>query len=225
MNNLTRFYQSSLGKKYIMAVTGFALFVFVIIHMLGNLQIFLGPGPINSYAEFLKARPALLWTARIGLLAVALLHIVSALQLARANRAARPVKYEENKVVAAGLASQTILFSGLIILAFIIYHLLHFTVGVTHPELLQLRDSLGRHDVYRMMVIAFSNIGISVFYIVSMGLLLLHLSHGVSSLFQSLGLRRKAMVRGIDRFARVSALVIFLGNCAIVIAVLMGYVK
>lgn len=225
MSNLTRFYQSSLGKKYIMAVTGFALFVFVIIHMLGNLQIFMGQDAINSYAEFLKARPALLWSVRAGLLLVAVLHIVSALQLAWMNRAARPAKYEENKVVAAGLASQTILFSGLIVLAFIVYHLLHFTVGVTHPELLQLRDPKGRHDVYRMMILAFSNIGISVFYIVSMGLLLLHLSHGVSSLFQSLGLRRKALARGIDRFARVSALVIFLGNCAIVIAVLMGYIK
>ena len=225
MNNLTRFYSSSLGKKYIMAITGFALFVFVIIHMLGNLQIFMGPDSINSYAEFLKARPALLWSARIGLLVVALLHIVSALQLARVNRAARPVGYENNKVVGTSLASQTILFSGLIILAFIIYHLLHFTVGVTHPELLQLRDVKGRHDVYRMMIIGFSNIGVSVFYIISMGLLLLHLSHGVSSMFQSLGIRRKAVVRSVDLFAKTSALVLFIGNCAIVVAVLMKYIK
>jgi succinate dehydrogenase / fumarate reductase cytochrome b subunit len=225
MNNLTRFYQSTLGKKYIMALTGFALFAFVIIHMLGNLQIFLGPDAINSYAEFLKARPGLLWPARIGLLVVAILHIVSALQLARANRAARPVRYEEYDPTAASLGAQTILFSGLIILAFIIYHLLHFTVGLTHPELLQLRDPEGRHDVYRMMIVGFSNIGVAVFYIISMGLLLLHLSHGVSSMFQSLGLRRKALVRGVNLFARTAALLLFIGNSAIVIAVLLGYIK
>jgi succinate dehydrogenase / fumarate reductase cytochrome b subunit len=225
MNNLTRFYRSSLGKKYIMALTGLALFVFVIIHMLGNLQIFLGPGPINSYAELLKSKPGLLWAARIGLLFVVLLHIVTALQLARANRAARPARYGEYRVMAAGLASQTILFSGIIILAFVVYHLMHFTIGATHPELLQLRDSQGRHDVYRMMVLAFSNVGISIFYIISMGLLLLHLSHGVSSMFQSVGLRRKALVRGVDRFAKFSALALFIGNSSIPVAILMGYIK
>ncbi|HWP44074.1 MAG TPA: succinate:quinone oxidoreductase, partial [Blastocatellia bacterium] len=121
MNNLTRFYRSSLGKKYIMALTGFALFVFVVIHMAGNLQIFLGREPINAYAAFLKSKPGLLWSVRVGLLLVALLHIVTALQLARANRAARPVGYDDYRVLAAGLGAQTILFSGLIILAFVVY--------------------------------------------------------------------------------------------------------
>jgi succinate dehydrogenase / fumarate reductase cytochrome b subunit len=225
MNNLKRLYQSSLGKKYIMALTGLGLLVFVIIHMAGNLQIFLGPEPINAYAAFLKSKPALLWTARAGLLAIALLHIVSAIQLARANQSARPIGYSTDKVAAASFAARTIVVSGLIILMFIVYHLLHFTTGTIDPHLLEVEDSLRRHNVYRMMVEGFSNPLASAFYIVSMGLLCLHLSHGVSSTFQSLGLRRKSFARALDRVAKISALIIFLGNCSIPVAILAGLVK
>jgi succinate dehydrogenase / fumarate reductase cytochrome b subunit len=225
MSNVTRFYRSSLGKKYVMALTGFALFGFVIAHMAGNLQIFLGRDSINAYAAFLKSKPELLWAARLGLLAVAVLHVTAAIQLAAQNRRARPVGYNDNKVVASSLAQRTILMSGLIILAFIIYHLLHFTFGATNPEYLGYHDPDGRHDVYRMMIAGFSNIWVSVFYIVAMGLLCLHLSHGVSSMFQSLGLRRRAITRSINLFAKTMALVIFIGNVAIVVAVLTGLVK
>ncbi|HKG23723.1 MAG TPA: succinate dehydrogenase cytochrome b subunit [Blastocatellia bacterium] len=225
MSNVTRFYKSSLGKKYVMALTGFALFGFVIAHMAGNLQIFLGPESINAYAAFLKSKPGLLWAARIGLLAVAILHITAAVQLVRINRRARPVGYNDNKVVASSLAQRTIFMSGLIILAFIIYHLLHFTFGATNPDYLQYHDPLGRHDVYRMMIAGFSNIWVSIFYIIAMGLLCLHLSHGVSSMFQSLGLRRRAITRSLNLFARAMALLIFTGNVAIVVAVLTGLVK
>lgn len=225
MSNVTRFFSSSLGKKYVMALTGFALFAFVLAHMAGNLQIFLGAESINSYAAFLKARPGLLWSARIGLLVVVILHITAAIQLVRINRRARPVGYNDNKVVASSLAQRTIFMSGLIILAFIIYHLLHFTFGATNPEYLGYHDSLGRHDVYRMMIAGFSNIWVSLFYIIAMGLLCLHLSHGVSSMFQSLGLRRRAITRSINLFAKTMAILIFVGNVAIVVAVLTGLVK
>jgi len=225
MSNVTRFFKSSLGKKYVMALTGFALFAFVIAHMAGNLQIFLGPDSINAYAAFLKARPGLLWGARIGLLVVVILHITAAIQLVRINRRARPIGYNDNKVVASSLAQRTIFMSGLIILAFIIYHLLHFTFGATNPEYLGYHDPLGRHDVYRMMIVGFSNIWVSIFYIIAMGLLCLHLSHGVSSMFQSLGLRRRAITRSINLFAKTMALVIFVGNVAIVVAVLTRFVK
>ncbi len=225
MSNVTRFYRSSLGKKYVMALTGFALFGFVIAHMAGNLQIFLGRDSINAYAAFLKSKPELLWAARLGLLAVAVLHVTAAIQLAMQNRRARPVGYNDNKVVASSLAQRTILMSGLIILAFIIYHLLHFTFGATNPEYLGYHDPDGRHDVYRMMIAGFSNVWVSIFYIVAMGLLCLHLSHGVSSMFQSLGLRRRAITRSINLFAKTMALVIFIGNVAIVVAVLTRLVK
>jgi succinate dehydrogenase / fumarate reductase cytochrome b subunit len=230
MNILVRTFKSSLGKKYIMAITGLALFLFVIAHMAGNLQIFLGRGAINSYAAFLKSKPGLLWSARAGLLALVILHIVSAIQLAMRNRKARPVGYEEGRPTGASLASRTILVSGLIILAFVVYHLLHFTFGVTDPQDFALKVTdpsdplLGQHDVYGMMVAGFSNLWVSAFYIISMGLLCLHLSHGVSSMLQSLGIRNKSNVRAIHRAARVAALVIFIGNAAIPIAVLAGVV-
>ncbi|MEK6407736.1 MAG: succinate dehydrogenase cytochrome b subunit [Acidobacteriota bacterium] len=224
MNLLARAYRSSLGKKYIMAITGFLLFLFVIVHMLGNLQVYLGPEPMNAYAALLKSKPALLWTARVGLFITAVLHIWSALQLAAENRAARPEPYDEGKPIAT-LASRTILVSGLIIFAFIIYHLMHFTLGVTNPDFMELHDPLGQHDVYRMTVEGFRNPWVSAFYIISMGLLFLHLSHGVSSLFQSLGIRRKATVAAFNRFAQISAIVIFIGNCSIPISILAGVVK
>jgi succinate dehydrogenase cytochrome b subunit len=225
MNTLSRLYHSSLGKKYVMAVTGLILFLYVVAHMLGNLQIFLGRDPINSYAELLKSKPALLWTARLALLVAVTLHVTSAIQLALANRRARPVGYHDYEVVASTFAARTILISGLIIFAFVIYHLAHFTFGFVDPRYLSFEDSHGRHDVYRMVVTGFSNPIVSGFYIISMGLLCLHLSHGASSLFQSLGLKSKAWVRLIDRSAKTAAVVIFLGNVSMPLAILAGLVK
>lgn len=224
MNLLSRAYRSSLGKKYIMAITGLLLFLFVIVHMAGNLQVFIGRDAVNAYAALLKSKPALLWAARAGLFIIAVLHIWSALQLAAENRAARPQPYAVGKPIAT-YASRTILVTGLIILAFIVYHLMHFTFGVTNPEFMEMHDSLGRHDVYRMVIDAFRNPWVSVFYIISMGLVCLHLSHGVSSIFQSLGIRRRSALAAFNRFAQISAIVIFVGNCSIPISILAGVVK
>jgi succinate dehydrogenase / fumarate reductase cytochrome b subunit len=235
MKLVYRFFQSSLGKKYLMAVSGVLLFGFVIVHMAGNLQIFLGQETINAYGVFLKSKPALLWSARLGLLALAVIHVVSAIQLTRMNRAARPVAYQAYKPVGSSYASRTMMMSGLIVLTFIIYHLLHFTVALPQVNLLKesaafpkadflaLHDAQGRHDVYRMMVLGYSNVWVSGFYIVGMALLCLHLSHGVSSMFQSLGLKNRRSGRAIDNFARIMAVVIFIGNCSIPVAILLGY--
>jgi succinate dehydrogenase / fumarate reductase cytochrome b subunit len=224
---LLRLWQSSIGKKYVMAITGLGLFVFVIVHMLGNLQIYTGPEHLNAYARALKTTPALLWGARIGLLIITVLHVTAAVQLARANRRARPVGYVKAKPVASTLAQRTMVISGLILLAFIIFHLAHFTLGWINPQFLELHDpvDLSRHDVYRMMIMGFSNPYVSIFYIVSMGLLLLHLSHGVSSLFQSLGLRSKKAFVWLDKLAKGAALVLFLGNASIPVAILAGLIK
>jgi succinate dehydrogenase / fumarate reductase cytochrome b subunit len=228
MKTLKLIFQSSLGKKYVMAVSGLLLFLFVIAHMLGNLQIFLGREFINSYAHFLKSSPELLWPGRIGLLVLAILHVITAIQLARENSKARPVGYDSGKVYGASFASQAVLFSGLIVLAFIVYHLLHFTLGVIQTDALtytEIYKGETRHDVYKMMVEGFSNPWISMIYLICMGLLCLHLSHGVSSMFQSLGWKKNSFRGAINNFARISALVIFLGNCAIPIAIMLGYVK
>lgn len=222
---LLRIWQSSLGKKYVMAVTGIGLFLFVIIHMLGNLQVFLGPEKLNAYAALLKSNPAILWSARMGLLAIVVLHVTTAIQLALINKRARPVGYAVGKPVASTLAQRTILISGLIILAFILFHLGHYTLGLVDPEYLTWHDGQGRHDVYRMVIAGFSHPLVSAFYIVAMGLLLLHLSHGVSSIFQSLGLRSKKTFGFFDKLAKGAALVLFLGNCAIPLAILMGWIK
>ncbi|MGH9855830.1 MAG: succinate dehydrogenase cytochrome b subunit [Blastocatellia bacterium] len=222
---LTRLWRSSLGKKYVMAITGLGLWGFVIIHMLGNLQIFLGPEKINAYAALLKATPALLWSARAGLLFIAALHVVTAAQLVLANRRARPIGYEFKKPVASTFANRTMFLSGLVILAFILFHLAHFTLGWVNPQFPRLEDAEGRHNVYRMMITGFSNPVVSIFYIVSMGLLLSHLSHGVSSVFQSLGLRSKKTFGFFDKLAKVSALALFIGNSLIPLAILFGFVR
>ncbi|HEY8459031.1 MAG TPA: succinate dehydrogenase cytochrome b subunit, partial [Blastocatellia bacterium] len=167
----------------------------------------------------------LLWSARAGLLFIAILHVVSAAQLVRINRRARPIGYTFKKPVASTFANRTMWVSGLILLAFILFHLAHFTFGLVDPQFLRLEDPLRRHDVYGMMVEGFSDPLVSIFYIVSMGLLFLHLSHGVSSLFQSLGLRSKKTFGFFDKLAKISALALFIGNSLIPLAILLGWVK
>ena len=231
MNPISRILHSSLGKKYIMAITGAALFGFVVAHLIGNLQIFLGREAINRYGHFLQSNLEIVWPARIGLLLMVGLHIWAAIQLSAENKAARPIAYASNlPPVAASYASRTMLMSGLIILAFIIYHLLHFTVQVpsinlTGRNFVELHDDLHRHDVYGMMVLGFSNRWVSLFYLIGMALLCLHLSHGVSAMFQSLGWKKKEYACCLDCFARGMAIFLFAGYASIPISILLGLVK
>lgn len=224
------FFRSSLGKKYVMAVTGFALLVFVVGHMVGNLQVFLGPNAINTYGHFLQSTPELLWSARLGLLAMIGLHLWAAITLWLENKAARPVPYGQFEPIGSSFASRTMLMSGLIIASFVIYHLLHFTVQVkainlTGQDFVPLHDEKGRHDIYRMVVLGFSNPFVSFFYLLGVGLLCLHLSHGATSMFQSMGLKSAPLGRWIDRLAAVGAVVLFLGYSSIPLAVLTGLLK
>src|SRR5262245_27051267 len=187
MNIIENIFKSSLGKKYIMAVTGFAMFLFVIGHLAGNLQIFMGPEAINRYGHFLQSNPELIWPARIGLLLMLALHIWSAVKLSAENRAARPVPYENWQPVGSTYASRTMLMSGIIIFIFIIYHLFHFTaqiqfVNMTGQNFVDFMDPQKRHDIFKMMVVGFNKPLASGFYILGMALLCLHLSHGVSSM-------------------------------------------
>jgi succinate dehydrogenase / fumarate reductase cytochrome b subunit len=224
----TNLFTSSLGKKFVMAVTGMALFLFVVAHLLGNLQIFLGPDTLNRYGAFLQGNTELLWPARVILLVLVSLHVWSAIKLSQENEAARPQPYAHHEIVAASYASRTMVMSGLIILAFIIYHLLHFTVmsqavNLTHRDFAQLRDAQGRHDVFAMMVLGFRKPLVSIFYIIGMALLFLHLSHGMSAMFQSLGWKSAAYGAAIDRFARIGSWLIFLGYISIPLSILFGY--
>ncbi len=216
-----------------MALSGCALFLFVIAHLLGNLQIFLGPEALNRYGHFLQTTPELLWPARLGLMALVVVHIVCAAKLTAENRAARPVPYAQHEIVAASYASRTMMMSGLILAAFIVYHLLHFTVMAPGVNLTgrdfaarpAFADVQGRHDVYKMMIVGFRQPVVSGFYLLAMGLLCLHLSHGVSAMFQSLGWKDRLYGPFLDRFAQAAALVIFLGYSSIPVAVLLGYGK
>lgn len=233
--NCRGLFTSSVGKKFIMAVTGLAMCGFVFGHMAGNLQVFLGPESLNRYGAFLHGLGELLWVVRGGLLVMVVLHVWSAAQLTRENRAARPQPYARQELAAASYASRTMLMSGLIIGAFVIYHLLHFTADVTAVNLTgrnfaDLKDAQGRHDVYAMVVLGFRNPVVSAFYVVAMTLLFLHLSHGVGAMFQSLGWKSPAYAQAISRLATAVSWLVYLGYISIPISILLfgvgrGYVE
>lgn len=187
---------STVGSKLLVALTGLALTGFVYIHMSGNLLVFAGPDALNDYAKFLKDHPVALWTGRIGLLAAFVVHIALALRLKRRNLAARPARYVREATVQASWASRHMALTGLLILVFVIYHLLHYTFGVVQSgvsssgkpmDFLSLHDTRGRHDVYAMVVFGFRSLPIVVVYVAAQIVLGLHLSHGIASTFQSLG--------------------------------------
>jgi len=220
------FFRSSVGKKFIVAITGVVLIGFVVGHLLGNLQIFLGQDWVNSYAEHLRQLGPVLWIIRAFLLLNVLLHIFYTISLALENRRARPVSYKRKEHVKATFASRSMALSGLIVLAFILYHLAHFTARVTDPRFLLLKaDPLNRYDVYSMMVYGFQNYFVSGFYVLGMFLLALHLSHGTSSFFQSLGLNDKKLTPRLATGGRIFAWLIFIGYSSIPVAVLLHLVK
>jgi succinate dehydrogenase / fumarate reductase cytochrome b subunit len=215
----------SIGKKFAMAITGAISFLWITGHMLGNLQIFIGQEQLNAYAHGLQSLGALLWILRVFMLTIILTHIWLSIQLKLENYSARPDRYAFTDTVKATLASRTMIYTGLIVLAFLIYHLLHLTVRVTNPEYATMTDSLGQPDVYSMTVLGFSNIYVSVFYLISVGLLCWHLSHGISSLFQSLGLTGKESLKRLERLGLVVSIVFFVGFASIPLGVLLGIIK
>lgn len=230
MERIARIVGSSIGKKFIMAVTGIALILFIIGHLAGNLLVFAGQEAINEYAHFLQSHPKILWPARIGLLIMVGLHIWSAYRVWSENRAAKPVKYANALPFKASYASIYAMSSGLVILAFVIYHLLHFTVRVdavnlTGKDFHALTDELGRHDVYNMMILGFSVPAVSIFYIIAMALLSFHLMHGATAMFQSIGIRNNQNQPFFDRAALGFAAAVFLGYISIPIAIILGIIS
>jgi succinate dehydrogenase / fumarate reductase, cytochrome b subunit len=221
---------SSLGKKYLMAGTGLLLILFVIAHMAGNLQIFLGPEAINRYGHFLQTNLEILWPARIGLLILVLVHIWSATTLTIANRAARPVAYLQWEPTAASYASRTMMVSGVIVALFIVYHLLHYTamvqaVNLTGKDFADFKDLKDRHDIYKMMVVGFSQPLVCLFYILGVGLLCLHLSHGASAMWQSLGWKKRSYGPCLDRAAKWGTGLIFIGYVIIPISIWLKWIQ
>jgi succinate dehydrogenase / fumarate reductase cytochrome b subunit len=227
IHRAVRFYEAPIGKKAVMAVTGVLLFGYVIAHLLGNLQIYTGtPDQINAYAAFLHnpANAIPLWLARIVLLLAVGLHITAAVQLWGQNRAARPVSYKKTKDVPTAYAARTMRWSGVIIAAFVIFHVLHLTADAV-PGLEQHHIAANQPDVYGNVVRGFQNIGVSVFYIIAILLLCMHLYHGIWSMFQSMGFFHPRYTPTIKKGAALVAILIAAGNISIPIAVLTGLVR
>ena len=218
--NRASFWGSTNGKKVVMAVTGAILFAFVIGHMAGNLQIFEGAAKLNAYGHFLHSIGELLWPVRIVLLLAVALHITATVQLALLKKKARPVGYSRKEAIASSYASRTMYWSGPIVLAFVIFHLLQFTAGYIHPE-----SQFIEGDVYHNVVAGFQVWWVSVWYIIAVSLLGIHLRHGLWSMFQSVGYNHPRHTPLLKNAAFVIALLITLGYISIPISVLLGFVK
>ncbi len=222
---LLAFYQSSIGRKWVVALTGLVLVGFVIGHLIGNLQIFLPADYINTYAHKLQGLGPILWAIRLGLLATFALHVINTIALVKENRAARPARYAVERTKRATTASLTMIISGLILLAFILFHIAHFTLGAIPMKDIDAIDPLGRKDVQRMMISSFQNIWVSAFYLISMALLCLHITHGFQSVFQTLGLRTRRLAPLFNATSIGLGWFLFLGNAAIVLAILFRVIK
>jgi len=219
MQGSSTFLGSSIGKKLVMAVSGLVLYGFVIGHMIGNLQIYLGPKAINDYAEFLQhfLHGQGIWLARGTLLVAVGFHIWTAVTLTLSNWSARPIGYRDWQAVESTYASRTMVWSGPILAAFIVYHLAHFTLGSVHPDFV-------KGEVYRNVIVGFQNPFASAFYILAMCALGLHMYHGFWSMLQTLGLSHPRWNSIRRTAALVLAGVVVLGNVSIPLAVLTGLI-
>ncbi|MCC7153455.1 MAG: succinate dehydrogenase cytochrome b subunit [Bryobacterales bacterium] len=220
------FYDSVIGKKAVMAITGFILFGFVLVHMAGNLQVFLpvhanGVHPLDEYGAKLRAMPPLLWGARIVLLVAVILHFVAAIQLSLLNkRQARPQRYVKLAPIVSTYASRTMIWGGLVIFFYVIYHLLHLTIGARFVN-----PTFEEGHVYQNLVSGLQNPVVAIFYMIANIVLAIHLYHGIWSMFQSLGIAHPRYTPILKRVSAVLAWVIGIGFCSVPLAVLTGFVK
>jgi succinate dehydrogenase / fumarate reductase, cytochrome b subunit len=223
-NPVVSFYQSSIGKKIVVGVTGLIWVAYVLGHLIGNLQIFLGQDRINAYSQFLHGLGPVLWAVRIVLVVALVTHVVATLQLAQQNRVAKSAKYAVAGYQRSTLASRTMVVTGLFVLCFIVYHVLHLTLEVTHPQLRGLRDSIGRHDVYRMLILSFREPLLSLFYVLGAFFLGGHLSHGIASVTQTLGLNNRKISESISKAGVTLGWLVFAGFAVIPIVILLGFI-
>lgn len=217
MGWIRSFYRSTIGKKIVMALTGLIGVGFVTGHMLGNLLVFQGPEAMNAYAEFLKSNMKLLWAVRLVLLGAVGLHVHAAWSLSRLARAARPAGYDRQVLQVSTLSARSLRIGGVILLVFLVFHLLHFTVGTLHP-------AFSPTDVYGNVMIGLAVPAVTAFYLLAMASLALHLHHGIWSLFQTLGWNHPHINPLRRRLAALLAIVIAAGFAAIPVAVAFGLV-
>jgi succinate dehydrogenase / fumarate reductase cytochrome b subunit len=245
MDLVRRLFGSTIGRKLLMAVTGVVLIVFVIGHLIGNLQVFEDPDRINGYSHFLQSLGPALWAARIFLLLCVGIHIWAGTVLAVADRRARgDAPYRVRRWIAATVASRYMRWTGYVVLAFIVYHLAHFTVGAAQPRTFKanlppytmkgdyhvfgvpvVKAGTEVPDVRSMVILGFENRIVAIFYIVAVGLLSLHLLHGADSLFQTLGWRNHRWEHGLRIVVTLGCAAYFLGNLAIPGAAVLGLLR
>ncbi|MDP2158400.1 MAG: succinate dehydrogenase cytochrome b subunit [Nitrospirota bacterium] len=206
-----------IGRKIVMAVTGLAMSLYVSIHLLGNMSVFSGPDGINAYAKMLHSLGPLLWVIRLIMAAALGLHMVFGIQLFFENRAAKPQRYAVRKDLSATFAGKNMIWTGLLIALYLGYHLLHFTVQVVSPEFSASRnlDALGRPDVFSMVMYNFRNAVVSIIYVTAMAAVGLHLTHGLQSIVQTLGLNNERTLPVTIKISAAAALALFLGYAAI----------
>lgn len=215
---------STVGRKLLMSITGLLMIVFVIVHLIGNSTILAGAGGINAYAEHLHAFPPLVWVARIIMGSALLIHLVFGVKLTLENKAANPTGYAVKKQLKASFASENMIWTGLILLAFIVFHLVHFTARLL-PGTVESVDALNRFDVYKMVVTAFQNGGIALVYVAAMIMLFLHLSHGGQSSVQTLGLNNEKTIPAFGKAGKVISALVMIGYIIIPVVILAGALK
>ncbi|MCX8027246.1 MAG: succinate dehydrogenase cytochrome b subunit [Thermodesulfovibrionales bacterium] len=222
-----RFVENPVGKKIAMSVTGFLLLAFLFIHLIGNSTIYLGPDGINTYAKGLHSLPPVVWTFRIVMLIIFALHIYFGIKVTLENRQAKPNGYAISKNINSTLSSRTMIWTGLIVLAFVVYHLLHFTLQVTQPHFITSKnlDYLGRPDVFKMIVLSFQRIGITLIYAIGLLSLMLHLTHGIQSLMQTVGLNNERFMPKFRLFGLIIAVFLLVAYLSIPTVVLTGVLK
>ncbi len=231
MGGLKTFYGSSIGKKITVAVTGCIMILFVLGHMIGNLQIFEGPGEhggkpkLDKYAEFLRIEPGFLWAIRLGLLATVVIHAITILQLTLENKRARAVAYAVKKPQAATLSSRTMFWGGLALFAFIVFHLLHLTTGTVLSRYHNVYPETHLPRAYENVVGSFQNPLVAGIYIVAMLVILLHLNHGIKSAFETLGVTHPKFVNLVRVGGPILALLVAAGFMLVPVAILAGWVK
>ncbi len=221
---IIRWLFSSIGKKTIVALTGIALAAFVTGHLLGNFTIFLGPDWINAYAKHLADLGPMLWVIRLALLGILVAHIFFIALLWKENQAARPKKYLASDPIQTTVFARTMRLSGIVVLAFIVFHLAHFTVRIIDPSYQHMDTMLDGHevhDVFKMVVVGFSNPWIVAVYLIGLFLLTLHLSHGLGSLFQTLGITNRRLRPLLEFVTKAYAWLLFLGYASIPISILV----
>lgn len=215
MNRILALWQTAIGKKIAMAASGFLLLLFLVSHMISNVTVLIDPKHLDDYAAFLRSFGPLLWVARAGLLALAVIHIAAAWQLTRMARAARPVDYAKRETQVATYAARTMRWGGVLLLVFIVYHLLHFTTGTLHPD-------FHHGEVGRNLIVGLQSPMVAGFYVIAMLALGLHFWHGTWSVFQTIGLNHPAWNRSRNLVAVVITILVAGGFLLIPLSALFG---